>query len=322
MPQLVAVGEGETPYIAMEMVGKSLESVRRERPFSALTIAQLGAQLIESFESLHSANYIHRDVKCDNLALALDSSDPRIFVIDLGAATRYKVNGMHIRYDENSGFTGNLTFCSLNVLQGIRASRRDDLESIAYILVYLFRNTLPWSHINTEDTRKRDEQMDIKLDTTSSQLCRGLEPEYKHFLDYCRGLKYEEQPDYKYAKELFMRLASRLGFRGNWQYDWTPRPKAALQPPAKERRASLQLLLNGKDIVAPSPGQLLTDLHGSTSSGTAGSASPIPDSLQAAARSRPRIVVMQPPPSEEPLTPQVAFEHSIAGVRRMSSTPS
>lgn len=322
MPQLVAVGEGEDPYIAMEMVGRSLESARRERAFSALTIAQLGAQLVQSFEALHSANYIHRDVKSDNLALSLDPFDPHIYIIDMGAATRFKMNGLHIRYDESSAFTGNLTFCSLNVLQGIRASRRDDLESIAYILVYLFRNTLPWSRINTEDLRERGEQLDIKLDTSSSQLCRGLEPEYKQFLDYCRGLKYEEQPDYKYARKLFLDLASRLGFHGSWQYDWTPRTKVTLHPPSKERRASLQLLLNGKDLVTPSPGQLLSDLHSSISSGTTGSASPVPDTLQSAPYSHLRIVVMQPPPSEEPLTPQVAFQHSIAGVRRTLSTSS
>ena len=314
MPQLVAEDEREETYIAMEMVGRSLENVRKERHFSALTIAQLGAQLVTSFEALHNSNYIHRDVKCDNLALSLDPIDPRIYIIDFGVATRYKINGMHIRYEENCPFVGNLTFCSLNVLQGIRASRRDDLESIAYILIYLFRNSLPWSQINSEDFLQRAEQVDIKLSSTSSQLCRGLEPEYKHFMDYCRALKYEEIPDYKFAKEMFMQLASRIGFHGDWEYDWMPRAKKVLLRSTKaHRRSSLQLLLSGKDSTNSSPGQLLTALHSSSSTESAGSSSSTPLTQQTA-ESGLHIV------GEEPSTPLIEFQHSIEGVRHRLTT--
>lgn len=314
MPHLVAEDEKEEAYIAMEMVGRSLENVRKEQHFSALTIAQLGAQLMTSFEALHSSNYIHRDVKCDNLALALDPNDPRIYMIDFGAATRYKINGMHIRYEENCPFIGNLTFCSLNVLQGIRASRRDDLESIAYILIYLFRNSLPWPQINTEDFLLRAEQVDVKLSISSSQLCRGLEPEYKHFMDYCRALKYDELPDYKFAKQMFLRLASRLGFHGDWTYDWMPRAKKVLLRSAKEhRRSSLQLLLSGKDSTSSSPGQLLTALHPSSSSESTGSTSSTA-LMQQTAQSDLQVV------GEEPPTPLIVFKHSIEGVRNRLST--
>jgi hypothetical protein len=85
----------------------------------------------------------------------------------------------------------------MNALLGVRLTRRDDLESLAYVLIYLMRGSLPWIGKSTT------ELLDIRMAITSSTLCEGLPAEFEVFLNYTRSLEFKEKPDYQYLRGLF-----------------------------------------------------------------------------------------------------------------------
>jgi hypothetical protein len=62
--------------------------------------------------------------------------------------------------------------------------------------------------------------MEKKLSTSIEVLCKGLPSEFGTYLAYCRNLRFEEKPDYKYLRDLFKDLFKRSGFELDYQYDW------------------------------------------------------------------------------------------------------
>lgn len=91
----------------------------------------------------------------------------------------------------------------MNALLGIRLTRRDDLESLAYVLIYLMHGSLPWRSITGKSTT---ELLDIRMAITTSTLCEGLPAEFEVFLNYARSLEFKQKPDYEYLRGLFSRL--------------------------------------------------------------------------------------------------------------------
>src|SRR5271168_4522795 len=88
----------------------------------------------------------------------------------------------------------------MNALLGIRLTWRDDLESLAYMLIYLMQGSLPWQSTTRKSTT---ELLDIKMEITPSTLCKGLPAEFKVFLNYARSLEFKQKPDYQYLRDLF-----------------------------------------------------------------------------------------------------------------------
>jgi serine/threonine protein kinase len=307
--------DDEYHFIAMEMVGKTLESLSREHAFSPLTVSMLAIQLITSIEAFHAIGYVHRDIKPDNLAIALEPRIPTIYLLDVGMASKYQLNGIHVKYTEDVSFAGNYVFCSCNVLNGVRPSRRDDLESLAYVLVYLRSGRLPWIKINSENLVARSEHYQKKMDLSPTQVCVGLEHEYQDFLSYCRGLRFDEKPNYAYLKDLFQGLAERLGFDGLWAYSWLPPKQEDSVVTAQMRRLS---------VLSPSPGQRLESLaHPQSSPSPAPALSPLPLKLPQSEfvgrckLHRPRVNVMKlEAPQEEAITPQIPASLNIQTVRK------
>jgi hypothetical protein len=88
----------------------------------------------------------------------------------------------------------------MNALLGIRLTRRDDLESLAYVLIYLMHGSLPWQNTTGKSTI---ELLDIRMAIISSTLCKGLPAEFEVFLNYARSLEFKQKPDYQYLRGLF-----------------------------------------------------------------------------------------------------------------------
>ena len=306
--------DSEYHFIAMEMVGKTLESLNQEQAFAQLTVSMLAIQLITTIETFHATGFVHRDIKPDNLAIALEPHDPTIYLLDVGLASKFQLNGIHVKYTEDVSFVGNYVFCSCNVLSGVRASRRDDLESLAYVLVYLRRGRLPWTKINSENLAARSEHYHKKMDLSPNQVCAGLEHEYQDFLSYCRGLHFDEKPNYAYLKDLFRRLAERLGFDGSWAYTWlSPKPENSVVTVQKRRSSVISSFIQRLESLAlpqssPSPSPVL---------------SPIPLELSQSEFvgrgkvRKPRVVVMKlEARQEEAITPQISTSLNIEVVRK------
>ncbi|EIN06293.1 kinase-like protein, partial [Punctularia strigosozonata HHB-11173 SS5] len=184
-------------------------------------------------EHLHSFGIVHRDVKPANILACLD--DPsRLKLIDFGIAKPFQRSGSPTQYDpikEDRIIVGTLHWASLNSHRGVDLSRRDDLESLAYVGLFLLRGDLPWRAEHTESKAylyegEKHAMMRIhaaKEACKGSVLVRAGFPEIGGFLDYSRSLGFCETPDYRTWRQRFATLAQRSGCRSSSEpLDWTP----------------------------------------------------------------------------------------------------
>lgn len=213
---------GHYNIIAMELMGENLETLfdKCKRRFSVKTVCQIAVQLLDCIEAMHDAFYLHRDLKPENFLF----KDGKIHMIDLGSAKRYRdrETNEHIPYKENKSLTGTPRYSSINSHLGIQMSRRDDLEAIAYILIYFLRGSLPWMGIRAMDKRRKYQKiMEKKMATPIDLLCRGYPEEIYKFLEYVRCLRFADKPDYDHLRSLFVKLGDKLEFTldGNWDWD-------------------------------------------------------------------------------------------------------
>jgi len=146
-----------------------------------------------------------------------------VHVIDYGLSKRYRdpKTGKHIPYREGKSLTGTARYASINTHKGREQSRGDDMESFGYILVYLFKGSLPWQGMPAPSKKNKYELiMQKKIETSLETLCSGMPSEFERYLDYCRKLKFEDKPDYHYLKRLFKELFIREGYEYDNVYDW------------------------------------------------------------------------------------------------------
>lgn len=157
-------------------------------------------------------NFIHRDVKPDNFMMGLDNKSTTLFVADMGLAKRYydPATKKHMPYRNDKSLTGTARYASLHAHLGEELSRRDDFEAIAYVLIYLYKGSLPWQNIFTEDKNERYRQIkEMKQSIPVAELTRDCPPEFAEYLKYCKSLQFEDEPNYDYILGLFTNLASR-----------------------------------------------------------------------------------------------------------------
>ena len=206
-------------YLVMEMLGSSLESIFKKynKKFSLSTVLNIGLQILDIIEYIHSKNIIHKDIKPENFLIG-NNDKSKIFIIDFGFASNYidPNLGLHYPLVEDS-FVGNYIFTSFNsIIFGYKKSRRDDIESLAYILIYFLKGFLPWSNRNN-----KVEIQNIRKQTSIDSLCANLPIEIKKFLSHSFNLKFIDRPDYKYLKDLLNNCANNnnLHLTKN-NYDW------------------------------------------------------------------------------------------------------
>ncbi|XP_034188715.1 casein kinase I isoform X1 [Osmia lignaria lignaria] len=217
--------EGDYNVMVMELLGPSLEDLFNfcSRRFSLKTVLLLADQLICRTDYIHSRNFIHRDIKPDNFLMGLGKKGNLVYIIDFGLAKKYRDGRTHkhIPYRENKNLTGTARYASINTHLGIEQSRRDDLESLGYVLMYFNRGSLPWQGLKAATKRQKYERIsEKKMSTPVEELCKGYPVEFASYLRYCRGLRFEERPDYSYLRQLFRTLFHGEGFTYDYVFDW------------------------------------------------------------------------------------------------------
>lgn len=218
--------EGDYNVMVIDLLGPSLEDLFNYcgRRFQLKTVLMLADQLLSRLEYVHTKSFIHRDVKPDNFLIGLGKRQSVIHIIDFGLAKKYRDprSHQHIPYRENKNLTGTARYASINTHIGIEQSRRDDLESLGYVLMYFIRGSLPWQGLKANTKKQKYERiMDRKMSTSTEQLCKGYPTEFRSYFEYCRSLRFEDRPDYAYLKRLFKELFYRKGFQYDNMFDWT-----------------------------------------------------------------------------------------------------
>ncbi|GMY34627.1 casein kinase 1-like protein 2 [Fagus crenata] len=218
--------EGEYNVLVMDLLGPSLEDLFNfcSRKLSLKTVLMLADQMINRVEFVHSKSFLHRDIKPDNFLMGLGRRANQVYVIDFGLAKKYRdaSTHQHIPYRENKNLTGTARYASMNTHLGIEQSRRDDLESLGYVLMYFLRGSLPWQGLKAGTKKQKYEKIsEKKVSTSIEALCRGYPTEFASYFHYCRSLRFDDKPDYAYLKRLFRDLFIHEGFQFDYVFDWT-----------------------------------------------------------------------------------------------------
>uniref|UniRef100_A0A672JX66 non-specific serine/threonine protein kinase n=1 Tax=Sinocyclocheilus grahami TaxID=75366 RepID=A0A672JX66_SINGR len=217
--------EGDYNVMVMELLGPSLEDLFNfcSRKFTLKTVLLLADQMISRIEYIHSKNFIHRDIKPDNFLMGLGKKGNLVYIIDFGLAKKYRDarTHQHIPYRENKNLTGTARYASINTHLGIEQSRRDDLESLGYVLMYFNLGSLPWQGLKAATKRQKYERIsEKKMSTPIEVLCKGYPSEFSTYMNFCRSLRFDDKPDYSYLRQLFRNLFHRQGFSYDYVFDW------------------------------------------------------------------------------------------------------
>uniref|UniRef100_A0AAY4DZH0 non-specific serine/threonine protein kinase n=2 Tax=Teleostei TaxID=32443 RepID=A0AAY4DZH0_9TELE len=229
--------EKDYNVLVMDLLGPSLEDLFNfcSRRFTMKTVLMLADQMISRIEYVHTKNFIHRDIKPDNFLMGIGRHCNKLFLIDFGLAKKYRDNRtrQHIPYREDKNLTGTARYASINAHLGIEQSRRDDMESLGYVLMYFNRTSLPWQGLKAATKKQKYEKIsEKKMSTPVEVLCKGFPAEFAMYLNYCRGLRFEEAPDYMYLRQLFRILFRTLNHQYDYTFDWTMLKQKAAQQAA------------------------------------------------------------------------------------------
>ncbi|CAA7410098.1 unnamed protein product [Spirodela intermedia] len=216
---------GEDNVLVLDLLGPSLEDlfVYCGRKFSLKTVLMLADQMITRIEYVHAKGFLHRDIKPDNFLMGLGRKANQVYIIDFGLSKRYREpSNRHIPYRENKSLIGTARYASCNTHLGIEQSRRDDLESLGYVLLYFLRGSLPWQGLKAANKKQKYEKIcEKKLSTPIEVLCKSHPVEFASYFHYCHSLTFDQRPDYGFLKRLFKELFIREGHEPNYVFDWT-----------------------------------------------------------------------------------------------------
>ena len=168
--------------------------------------------MIQLIQKVHEERHIHRDIKPENFLVGnTESTKNKIFIADFGIAKEYKSSrGEHIPFCDKQRAAGSVMYASKAYHKHYEQSRRDDLESIGYVILYFLRGSLPWQRFMTWDTNVFvNKIMQEKIEITVDELCEGQPSELKEFMNYVRNLEFIARPDYKFMIGLFQGCMKR-----------------------------------------------------------------------------------------------------------------
>jgi len=226
IPKVLTFGYNkEYDILIMPLLGKTLLNIFESKNlnYEFKDICLIAIQIIERIQWVHCRKIIHRDIKPDNFLIGL--TDPHIiYLIDFGLSKKYQssTTGKHIKYTKLKKFIGTPLFGSVNALMCMEQSRKDDLESIGYMLIYFMKGRLPWQGLKVDNKRISYLKIgQMKKNILPEVLCENLPSEFRDYMKYVRNLKFEETPNYSYLRNLFVQLMRKQGFEeGTIFFSW------------------------------------------------------------------------------------------------------
>ena len=183
-------------YMVINLLGESLQSLKdRKGTFSLKLVLQIGIQIINLLSKIHNKGLIHRDIKPDNFLLGLNNKNKQIHIIDFGFCKTYLINDEHIEMKKTNNIIGTANFVSINAHDFNELSRRDDLESLGYMLIYFYLGELVWKDYSSNEMIKI-----LKNNITNDENIPKILLKY---FEIVKNLEFKEKPDYNLLINIF-----------------------------------------------------------------------------------------------------------------------
>ena len=231
-------------YVMVEsLLGPSLDKlfIYCGKSFPMKTICLIGIDIVKRLRSMHKNGLLHRDLKPNNFTWGnysknyfsmnhctnQDYDTKLIYLIDFGLSEYYidPKTGAYIKNEKGTKFIGTLRYSSVNSHKGIRQCRKDDLESLMYILIYFYKGKLPWQDVKSK--KKEEKHLKIKeekLKTSVETLCKDMPKEFERMLSYIKSILYSEEPNYENLLSGFQKIINDLteweNVEMNYNYIW------------------------------------------------------------------------------------------------------
>ncbi|PYH46470.1 double-time [Aspergillus saccharolyticus JOP 1030-1] len=209
--------------LAVELLGPTLEDLFNycSREFSLKTVLMLADQLLVRMQHIHTAGYIHQDIKPENLLMGRGRKGSTLYINDFGLARRKVMASRNVRFwrgKMEKSVVGTFVYASRAAHLRHCQTYRDDMECVGYTLVEFLKGKLPWDHLDHSKHRPIGE---AKQKITVEKLCEGLPDEFQRYFHHIYSLRYNEMPDYEWLRGLFRKLFARRRYEWDYVFDWT-----------------------------------------------------------------------------------------------------
>ncbi|OMJ75036.1 hypothetical protein SteCoe_25918 [Stentor coeruleus] len=229
-------------YIIVDYLGSSLSAkfTKSNGKFSFGCALRIAEQLLYRIEILHKSGYLYNNIKPESISAGSGLNWQSIYLTSFKLSSKYinTKNGRHIPIGKSSTSIKKTVYSSLNLMNRISLSRRDDIESIAYLLIYFTTGTLPWiTQENFSDSEIRRKKANINYEVLS----KTCQIEFINFLKYAKSLEFNQEPDYEMLRNIFKESASKSKIIR--AYDWIFNNEK-LSSPIKIDKSQNPLFLN------------------------------------------------------------------------------
>ena len=239
-PEIKKIGYFENNIVSIQaLLGQSLSQLFNKYygNFKIKDITMIAIQILERIKFIHSQNILYCDINPNNFSIGIGRFQNIIYMTNFNYAKKYtkKDKLEHIKFNKSNNSIGNYIFSSINALRGVELSRRDDLESLGYMLIYFLKGELPWENIKCSDKAEKKRKIyQIKKNYDLSKLCDEIPEEFKLYLNYVKSLKISEEPDYNYCFSLFYGIFKKMNIINDGIFSWFQEKKKESQNKIKQ----------------------------------------------------------------------------------------
>ena len=208
-----------------DLLGPNIQDIMDNiegKKFTMKSTLILVEQMLQRLKDLHNKGIIHRDIKPENFCIGKGKNEKIVYMIDFGLSRHYLIEKtqQHIPMKSDRAIVGTLRYISMNCHEGLEVSRRDDLESLAYMMVHFVIGELPWMGIKAKSLGEKYKRVfEKKQETVPDEITKILPDEMKSFLNHILELEFEQKPNYDYLSGLIKSLKSKYGYQDD-NFEW------------------------------------------------------------------------------------------------------
>lgn len=181
-------------YMVINLLGESLQNLKNKYDsFSLKLTLQIGINVIILLKTIHEKGLVHRDIKPDNFLFGLNSKSTQIYIIDFGLCKPFIYKEKHIEMKSTHSLIGSRTYASINAHEYLELSRRDDLESLGYMMIYFYLGDLSWQDLIIGSNKEIEEEIKYRKKNLKIE---SLPEVLVNYMKYIKSMEFTEKPNY------------------------------------------------------------------------------------------------------------------------------